>query len=354
MPVDISAPVARAPRWRRAALRLVGPAILLVLIAFVIDPSALAASIRRSDPWLFAGGVLLIQVGIALRGGRWMGLHYLCGLDPVGVGYQLRLSFAAGFAAQLLPPPASPFSRLVLLAQDGHPPGRALAALVLEKIADVLMILLFGLFGAAYLSAILPSAARVAATAALFTVVGAGAWLARQRLSAIVHQVLGRIRTRIGATTLAELDITLRAASPRRLVALVVLSLVITLIQASATFVMARAVGIPASYPFLIAVWGLVALTLLIPFSINGIGVREGIYVAALATVGVSRDSAFALSLLMLAATFIAATPGAVEWLVRLAFPRLSLARPPLAEASLFTSQSVVDQRPERRSPEQK
>ncbi len=350
MSPDPSSQIARTRRWGRASLRLIGPAIFVLLIAFVVDVGALVGIIRDSDPLLFVAGVLLIQVGIVLRGVRWMWLHRICGLDPGRLLYQLRLSFAAGFAAQLVPSPASPFSRLVLLTQDGHAPGRALAALVLEKIADVAMFVLFGIFGAVYLSAV--SAARLGEAVAALFVAGMAVWLARRPLRALGYRIVARIRSRIGAATLAELGATLRATSPSRLGAVVAISIVIALIQAAVTVVMARALGITASAGFIVAVWGIVALTVLVPFSINGIGMREGVYVAALATVGVSRDRAFALSLLVLAAAFVGATPGAIEWLVRLAFPRLSRILAPTTPPATLSPQPLLDQPADPRASE--
>lgn len=352
MSADTSSKAVSARGWGRTLLRLIGPAIFILLIVFVVDIRSLGEIIWQSNPWLFGAGVLLVLGGISLRGMRWMTLHGICGLDPVGVFYQLRLAFASAFAAQLLPPPASPFSRIMLLARDGHAPGRALAVLVLEKIADGSIFVLFGTFGTLYLSIVVPSAARVTAVVVTAAAVAAGVWLTRHRARELVYRLLARVRHRIGAATLAELKRTLRATSPARLGVIAALSLVIGSLQATVTITMARSIGIEAPAIFIVAAWGLAALTVLVPFSINGIGMREGVYVATLATVGVSRDRAFALSLVILAATFIASTPGAIEWMVRLAFPQLSSLLTSPTPSSALRSPAIVEQPPERRSAE--
>jgi hypothetical protein len=66
---------------------------------------------------------------------------------------------------------------------------------------------------------------------------------------------------------------------------------------------------------------------------VNGIGTREGIYVATFASAGVTRDAAFAASLVVVAASVVASLPGVLEFVYRLGgrqrnAPTTTLARP--------------------------
>jgi hypothetical protein len=83
-----------------------------------------------------------------------------------------------------------------------------------------------------------------------------------------------------------------------------------------ASWILARAIDLDLSFSLLAVVSPLVIVATLIPISIAGFGVREGGYVALLATAGVSAPDATLLSLLSVATLAIATLPGAVALLL--------------------------------------
>jgi hypothetical protein len=56
----------------------------------------------------------------------------------------------------------------------------------------------------------------------------------------------------------------------------------------------------------------LLFLVMLIPFTINGLGVREAFFIAFLGRFGISADAAFATGFLFYAVTVATSIPGAV------------------------------------------
>ena len=56
----------------------------------------------------------------------------------------------------------------------------------------------------------------------------------------------------------------------------------------------------------------LLFLVMLVPFTINGLGVREAFFVSFLGKLGVSADSAFAVGLIFFLMTLLLALPGLV------------------------------------------
>ena len=82
-------------------------------------------------------------------------------------------------------------------------------------------------------------------------------------------------------------------------------------------FVSTRSVGVGLSYPFMVAVWGIIALSLLLPLSVNGVGTREAVLVTAFNAVDESTDAAVAIGLLTLAVVAVGSSPGLIEWLRR-------------------------------------
>ncbi|MCH8161896.1 MAG: flippase-like domain-containing protein [Chloroflexi bacterium] len=94
-------------------------------------------------------------------------------------------------------------------------------------------------------------------------------------------------------------------------------SLAISLTQATMLFFITRSVGVDLSYPFMVAVWGIIALSLLLPLSVNGVGTREAILVTAFSAVDRSTDAAVAIGLLTLVIVGIGSSPGLIEWVRR-------------------------------------
>lgn len=63
-------------------------------------------------------------------------------------------------------------------------------------------------------------------------------------------------------------------------------------------YMLAKAMDITLEYNFIIALISISTLASIIPISVGGLGVREGVFIFLLATVGVSKESAVLLSLL--------------------------------------------------------
>ena len=78
----------------------------------------------------------------------------------------------------------------------------------------------------------------------------------------------------------------------------------------------ARGVGVALPLSTWFAVVPLVALVMVVPLSINGVGVREGGLVLLLAPTGVPKDVAVAIGLLWFLATILTGLMGGVLFLL--------------------------------------
>lgn len=73
-------------------------------------------------------------------------------------------------------------------------------------------------------------------------------------------------------------------------------------------YLLAKAMNLNIEYSFVIALVSISAIATLIPISISGLGVREGVFIYLLATIGITKENAVVLSLLdnvVFAAVFI-------------------------------------------------
>jgi glycosyltransferase 2 family protein len=94
---------------------------------------------------------------------------------------------------------------------------------------------------------------------------------------------------------------------------LVAVSLITTVLQASriaAIWASARAVGIDLSVRPYVVLGPLLFLVMLVPFTINGLAVREAFFVSFLGRLGVAADPAFATGFIFFLMTLVLAAPG--------------------------------------------
>jgi uncharacterized protein (TIRG00374 family) len=94
---------------------------------------------------------------------------------------------------------------------------------------------------------------------------------------------------------------------------LIVVAVITTLAQVSRVFAIwasARAVGIDLSVRPYIVLGPLLFLVMLVPFTVNGLGVREAFFVSFLGKLGVNADDAFATGFLFFLMTLLLAAPG--------------------------------------------
>ncbi len=100
---------------------------------------------------------------------------------------------------------------------------------------------------------------------------------------------------------------------PRRLVTGAGFALMVQLCTVVATFALLRSIGADVSLGHALAVVPVIALFVLLPISVQGIGVRETTYVALFGAVGVAPELALAAALLSYATTLaVSALGGAV------------------------------------------
>jgi uncharacterized membrane protein YbhN (UPF0104 family) len=308
-------------RWLgRWGLRATGPVVLVFLLVRVVDYGELGDIVRELQLLWALAAVGTVQLIILFRSLRWMEIHEASGLPRAPLTYQLRLTYATVLATLVLPQILNPFSRLVLLLQDGYQASRAAVAAVLEKGLDFVAFVVFGLLGSIVLASTFGALVWWAVGASvLMLVLSVGVYAARSQLGRLISALIPKLPgagdgvsdDRLGA--LREIG----SLNARTLVRFLLWSLLVALTQATTLYFLSRSLGVGLSYPFVVALWGVVALTMLLPLSVNGLGTREGILVVAFSAADKSADAAVALGLLVLIVVAIGSSPGAIEWLRR-------------------------------------
>jgi uncharacterized membrane protein YbhN (UPF0104 family) len=99
---------------------------------------------------------------------------------------------------------------------------------------------------------------------------------------------------------------------PRLLGGVFTLTLAVQAVRVLAIWLAGRAVGVDLSPRPYYVMGPLLFLVLLVPFSVNGIAVRESFFVSFLGNLGVDADKAFATGFLFFVVTLCLSVPGAV------------------------------------------
>jgi uncharacterized protein (TIRG00374 family) len=155
---------------------------------------------------------------------------------------------------------------------------------------------------------------------AFFALVGAGFVLLFSRRAASLLRWLGplaaRIRLEVAARSLYEAMHGYRS-KPRVILAVLAATVVLQFIRTTAIWLCGEAVGVDVSPLVYVILGPLLFLVTMVPFTINGLGVREAFFVAFLARFDVSADAAFATGFLFYAVTVATSLPGGLILLWR-------------------------------------
>jgi len=303
---------------RSPLVRVAGTLLAVVLLLHSIDLAKAAHGLRDANVgWATLGVVLtalsligsVVEWGVLLRGTghrfSWSALSawYLEGLFvgqvlPAGVGGDALRAVEVGKVT-------------------GH--GHALASLAGSRMAGTLGMAFWGVAGAVMLRAWLgpfwlAGACAFAAAMIVAWVLALGADRVVRRLHGNACPIRRRIHRVLHPFTGAFRGYRAR---PRMLMQCMLVGAAGWGVNLCALMVFSRAVGADVSWTLFAVAIPITLLATLTPFSLNGVGLREGVLVGLLAHAGVSSGHAGALSILIDLQMVPFALLGAVFWMRR-------------------------------------
>jgi hypothetical protein len=324
--------LSRLPRPLRIALKLGLSAAIAAYLVWQIDIGRTLELIGGSNGLYLLGALAIFLVTTMGMAWRWQIL-----LASKGIREPLRWLttqyFVGNAAGQVLPTSVGGDAVRIVEHARRRPElkGEAAGAVLLERVigaAGTLGMVAIGLVAAIgryddieFLVWIeLIFVALVAAGFVLLFSIRVRGWLRW------LGPVAGRVRVESPARSLYEAMHGYRAR-PGVLVAVFVLTVLMQALRVLAIWLCGEAVGVDVS-PLVYVIMGpLVFLVMMVPFTINGLGVREAFFVAFLGKFGVDADAAFATGFLFFAVTVAAVVPGALIMLWRSAHPALGRAK---------------------------
>src|SRR3954469_107972 len=317
-------------RWVRVVATLVVTAVAVAYLLFNTDPSkSLHTLDPASVPWLIASAFLTI-VTVPPMAWRWQQLLAVRGVQE-GVPWLTRTYFVSYAWSQILPTSVGGDASRIYETARKHPGRitpitgsvlleRALGGAVTLLLAGVGFLLAIGRYPiGAYLwpEAIFVVAAILAGFVFFSRAV-------RRRLT-FALPVAKRFRIERPARAVYE-GVHGYREHPGTLLVVCAVSVALQLTRVLAIYASGRAVGIHLSLLPYIVLGPLLFLVMLVPFTINGLGVREAFFVSFLGNLHVNADSAFACGFLFFLMTIGLALPGVAVILWEQVFDRRATA----------------------------
>jgi uncharacterized protein (TIRG00374 family) len=317
-------------RPARLALQVAVSGALIAYLLWLIDVERTASLIASSNPAQIAGALAIFLVTTWGMSWRWQLLLASKGIrEPLG--WLTKLYFVSYAAGQVLPTSIGGDAVRIVEHARRRPAAKAeaVAAILMERAvgaAGTLLMVALGLglvagrfenltlvfwievaFAAILAAAAVLLFSRRTSRHLLDTVFPLGRRLRLERPLSSLYLAMHEYRSRPGVLALVLLA-TLAVQVPRF----------------GAIWLCGDAIGVELSpVPYLL-LGPLLFLVMMVPFTINGLGVREAFFVAYLAQFGVSADAAFATGFLFYVVTVVASLPGALILLWRSVRPALA------------------------------
>jgi len=304
-------------RW----LKFVVTLALYALVFYWTDASAIAAELGRAQIEPILLGVLLYMAGQAVSSWKWQIL-----LAPVRLEVPylkvLAFYFTGMFFNLFLPTIVGGDAvKALLLARATGAPARATMSVFMERNVGLCALLIVAIAAAE----LAPPVELFGMSLRLLTWVLAAGYAAANvvLMSPLVYRLADRViaatplaRLRHRADSLYQAIVPYRSA-PARILATVGLSFIFQAIVIAVVFLNAQALALDVPLAAVAVFVPLVSLAGMVPVSVNGLGVREALYILLFGRIGVPVETAVSLALLYLAVTFLASLPGGVAYLMQ-------------------------------------
>ncbi|MGE0626630.1 MAG: YbhN family protein [Hyphomicrobiaceae bacterium] len=285
-----------------AVVAVCAAAVLAVLvIAGVLDARAILAAALQINAATLTGVLALSLANYGLRGLRW---HLFAREIAPSIGCRENLGYYfTGFAFLITPAKVGEVVRLWLMKlRHGVPYSRSLSILVLDRMTDLVSLLLFAALGA------IAATQHAGAIAAFIVILAAGAALLCVRrfvvTSALVcHRLTGRRWPGLFRFGLGSYRTVRELCRPRVLGLAIGLSIAAWGAQIAGMWLLLDALGLPVDPLFAAFVFSFSVLMGVVPFFPGGVGGAEATMVGLLLLAGMSSESAVTATIISRLAT---------------------------------------------------
>jgi uncharacterized membrane protein YbhN (UPF0104 family) len=317
--VEILGRGARSYRERRLILlllRLAITAALIVAIARLVDVPRLFDTLKQVQLTICLAVCLLYPIGLLFSAWKLKWILEGYGM-ALGLGRSLDLNWTAGFVSNVLPTNigGDVYRAVCLNRLFRDHSAKVLSSIVLDRGLGLLaMLVLVSVAGPLYVQSVLDSRPLAVGAPALCGVLAASAmWILFSRRS---NAFWSRPKNRAGSWLFDRITLLLAFPDKRRIAYSLAASFGFTLLAILANYLLFLAFGAHISFGILLFVIPVVNLVGLVPISINGLGVTEGLGMYLFARLGIEPELALSVLLLARVLQFLCSSTGGVRLLL--------------------------------------
>jgi uncharacterized protein (TIRG00374 family) len=293
-----------AMRW---ALRLVGPMLLVVVLARLPDRSAIGRALGRAELAPLGLALLLTFANLELKIVRWQVLLRTRGFQLTQA--QAWPAFlSSSYVALLTPGHVGDVLRVQYLRHGQNVPvSEGLASVVMDRFCDLYVLCAFVAVGVARFGAGLLGELWLLAWAAVgLTVLGPLVLLVPGVSDRALRAVVRRIWAGREQGGTARFLQALRANVGRSLLVTLPLTAMAFGINYLQGWLMGHALGLELGMLDVVSLMAIASLLALLPISISGVGVRELFFSLAFPALGLTGEQGVSFGLLVLVAIYLA------------------------------------------------
>jgi uncharacterized membrane protein YbhN (UPF0104 family) len=307
----------RDSRLRQRLFNVARIAISALLLIWVIRSAGLADLLRvaRTADWrLYGLAAALALVGIGVRALRWQAL-----LEAVGARVPFRrtlyLYFVGAFFNTFLPTGFGGDVVRVLEIGPGATSQQAAGTALVDRLTGFIVLFALALVALPFGYRLLPPGTAVTIAVVALGVLAASALLFQGRLLRWLTGWLPHSLSLAGDAWIGRTYAVITACGRRGVGLALLYSLWFNLQLMVESVLVARALGVDASPWVFFMFVPITTAALLVPISISGFGVREGLYVTLFGQLGVDPARAVALSLATYSLDIVTGLVGGVIYL---------------------------------------
>ena len=295
-------------------LKIVVSLVLIVVILRSVDLNALWEVVRTANPWYLLAAQAALMIGVVVRAYRWQILVQDQEVD-VSLRELTALYFVGFLFNNLLP---SGFGgdavKMYELSQRSQRGSEAVSSVLVDRFIGLIALQAIGLVALAFSWQLVPTEI-VILTVVLFGVSLMAAWVVSyRRLWEFLAERVPLFDRLLSFKAVGSLVSSLQSYSGSALLRSLGVGVVFNVFLIVSNVLIGTALGadVPSRY-YLIFV-PLTSLVLILPISFAGLGVREATYVFLFSQVGMVREVALSLSLLVYVLGTV--TPGLVGGII--------------------------------------
>ncbi|MFS8068867.1 MAG: lysylphosphatidylglycerol synthase transmembrane domain-containing protein [Byssovorax sp.] len=310
----------------RALIRLLGPALLVLVILRIKDRGAVLDALTQAAWAPMLAATLLNLANVHLKVVRWQQI-----LETRGIRYPLRRAWPAFMSSvylgMLTPGRVGDVLRIQYLRHDLDVPyAEGLASIVVDRLCDLYVLALFVAVGVVHYSPV---------------IVGQLAWITWGGVAAIIigplvflvpgvaERTMGRVYARLAKGSTDDLGVFLaavRASMGRPLLRTIPMTALAFGVNYVQGYVIADSMGLDMSFFDAMCLLAIASLLGLLPISVSGVGVRELFFALVFPLLGFTPAAGVTFGLLVFFVIYLVN--------IGIGFVSFQLAPPPAAKVT--------------------